>query len=404
VRETKRQEWVNWSESLRFTPDLIAEPESEDELADLVRRAAAEGKTVRPVGAGHSSTSLVKTDDILVSIEKITGLVSHDTENNRATLKAGTSLHDLGPALHEVGLALENYGDVDFQALCGAVGTGTHGTGIKLGSFSSMVVGGRMISASGDTVEIDEDDLDMLHAAQVSLGTLGFFTELTMRLVPALKLHRREWCVHIEDCLLHLDRLIEENRNFDFYWHPRRDEAQLRTLNPPGEDPEELFRELPTYEGIRKNDEGWSYEILPQQHGIKFDEMEYMLPIEAFRDCFLEIRQRIKERHRQYVGWRVLCRTIAADDGFLSPYQGRDTMTISFLQNNTLPYKEYFEDIEHILRSYGGRPHWGKQHTLKAGDLRPLYPMWDHFAEIRERMDPDGVFLNDYLRELLIGE
>ncbi len=99
-----------------------------------------------------------------------------------------------------------------------------------------------------------------------------------------------------------------------------------------------------------------------------------MLPIEAFRDCFLEIRQRIKERHRQYVGWRVLCRTIAADDGFLSPYQGRDTMTISFLQNNTLPYKEYFEDIEHILRSYGGRPHWGKQHTLKAGDLPAPLP------------------------------
>lgn len=79
---------------------------------------------------------LVQTEDVLVSLEKITGLVLHDTEGQEATLKAGTVLHDAGRALHEVGLALQNYGDVDFQAL-GGVGTGTHGTGIKLGSFSS---------------------------------------------------------------------------------------------------------------------------------------------------------------------------------------------------------------------------------------------------------------------------
>lgn len=78
-------------------------------------------------------------------------------------------------------------------------------------------------------------------------------------------------------------------------------------------------------------------------------------------------------------------------------------MTIALLQNNTLPYWEYFKDIQPIFRAYGGRPHWGKKHTLKADDLRPLYPMWDRFHEVRERLDPDGVFLNDYLRELLIG-
>ncbi len=110
------------------------------------------------------------------------------------------------------------------------------------------------------------------------MGTLGFFTELTLRLAPAFKLHRRKWCVHVEDCLANLDRLIEENRNFDFYWHPRRDEAQLRTLNPPGQDPEDLFRELPLPEGVRKDYEGWSFEVIPQPRGIKFDEMEQTRP------------------------------------------------------------------------------------------------------------------------------
>lgn len=172
----------------------------------------------------------------------------------------------------------------------------------------------------------------------------------------------------------------------------------------PGEDPGDLFEVLPPREGVRKDQEDWSFEIIPQSRGLKFEEMEYMLPIDAFRDCFQEVRARIKERHRQYVGWRVLCRTISGDDGYLSPYCGRDTMKIACLQNNTLPYREYHRDIEPILRAYGGRPHWGKHHTLKAHDLRPLYPMWDRFTEIRERLDPDGVFLSEYLHGLLVGE
>lgn len=404
MRQEERKEWVNWSGSLRFTPGVVEEPESEEELCELIRRAAEEGRTVRPVGEGHSSTPIVATGDILVSLRRITGLVSHDEEAREATLRAGTGLQDVGPALHEVGLALENYGDVDFQALAGVVGTGTHGTGKDLGNFSSMVAGFRMVTASGDVVEVGEDDPGVLNAARVSLGALGIFTELRLRLVPAFRLRRREWCVHVEDCLANLDRLIEENRNFDFYWHPRRDEAQIRVMNPPGEEPEELFRELQPADGLRKDEEGWSFEVIPEQRDLKFDEMEYMIPAGAFRDCFQEVRERIKERHRQYVGWRVLCRTVAADDGFLSPFYGRDTMTIALLQNNTLPHEEYFADMEPILRSYEGRPHWGKKHTLKADDLRPLYPMWDRFQEVRERLDPEGLFLNDYLREILIGE
>ncbi len=110
----------------------------------------------------------------------------------------------------------------------------------------------------------------------------------------------------------------------------------------------------------------------------------------------------MKERHRQYVGWRVLYRTIAADDGYLSPFSGRDSVTIAILQNNTLPYQPYFDDIEPIFLAHGGRPHWGKKHTLKARDLRPLYAKWDDFLRTRERLDPNGIFLSEYLRALLL--
>jgi FAD/FMN-containing dehydrogenase len=397
TRRETMPKWSNWSGSLRFTPGNIVKPESEKALAALVQRGASERRVMRVVGAGHSSSALVETPDMLISLEKLQGLVAHDAAVNEATIRAGMSLHDAAKTLFEVGLATHNTGDIDTQMVAGIIGTGTHGTGHKLQNLSTMLIGGRMVTAQGDLVDFSiEDQPDFIRAARVALGTLGIFTELRLRLVPAFKLQRREWCIHIDDCMQHLDELIAQNRNFDFYWYPRSDEAKLRTLNLPGEG----LNNLP-FARCLEEQEGWSADVLPKKRVLKFDEMEYALPIEAGPACFQEVRQRVKARHRKDVAWRVLYRTIAADDAYLSPAYGRDTVTISLHHNAGMPFEDYFNDIEPIFRSYGGRPHWGKKHNLKAHDLRSLYPMWDQFAEVRHRSDPDGIFMNAYLRELL---
>lgn len=393
-----QQEWTNWSGSLRFTPGSTETPSDEEELAQLVRRAASDGRTVRAAGAGHSSSPLVQTEDILVSMERFKGVEHHDPGAREVTVKSGMMLREANRAFLDLGLALENLGDVDLQSLVGAIGTGTHGTGRRLHILSHHLIGGRLVNGRGEIVEFPmERDSEFVLAARVALGALGIFTALRLRLVPAFRLHRREWCAHIEDCLADLDRLIEENRNFDFYWYPRSDEAKLRTLNFPEEDQKTTI----PYARCVKEMSGWSGEVIPRQRELRFDEIEFFFPAEAGPRCFREVRKRVKARHRKSVGWRVLYRTIAADNAYLSGAHSRDSVTISLHQNNTLPYDEYFRDIEHIFRDYGGRPHWGKKHYLKAGDLRPLYPMWDRFLELRQRMDPEGVFLNPYLSELL---
>lgn len=146
---------------------------------------------------------------------------------------------------------------------------------------------------------------------------------------------------------------------------------------------------------------GWGHEVLSKERHLRYDEMEYALPAEAGPTCFQEVRQRVKAKWRQFVGWRVLYRTIAADDTYLSNAYGRETVTLSLHQNTSLPYWDYFRDLEPIFLAYGGRPHWGKKHTLKAAQLRELYPEWERFQALRQRMDPEGRFLNPYLRALL---
>jgi FAD/FMN-containing dehydrogenase len=392
------EEWENWSGSLRFKPGTIAHPASEEAVRQLVLLALEEGKTIRPVGAGHSSVPLVETSQILLSLDSLKGIVKHDEKTNRVRVLPGTHIAEVGQGLIRLKLSMLNTGDVDFQTLAGGLGTGTHGSGKTLQNLSGMLVGCRVVNGLGDVKAYTlEEHPDMIQAMRVSLGALGVLTELTIQAGPAEKFVRGEYCTHIDACLEHLEELIDNNRMFDFYWYPRSDLAKLRTCNVEGDG----MLEMPYAQQIEE-DRGWLYQVLPKQRTLKFDEMEYALPFKAGPECFREVRKRVKQLHRHYVGWRVFCRTVAADDAFLSPFYRRESFTIAILQNNQLEYKKYFKDIEPIFRDFGGRPHWGKKHYLKAEELRPLYPGWDNFMAIRRQADPEGIFLNDYLKELFV--
>lgn len=390
--------WSNWAGSVVFEPEVRVAPRSEDEVKGAVLRALGGNLPLRAAGSGHSSSDLVRTSGVLVDTDRLDGLESHDLGAGRATLRAGTKLDDVNGLLFEKGLMMENLGDVAYQALAGAVATGTHGSGRELTNLSGMVEGGRLVSGTGEVVEFSrQGDGDLFRAAQVSLGCLGILTAVTIRALPSYRLVRKEWCASTEATLEHLDELMDGNRNFDFYWYPRRDEVKLRTWNHPDDEGRE-----PAFARLVKEMSGWAKDVLATEQPLRFHEMEYAIALEGGADCFRAIRERVLERHRARVAWRILCRPVAADDAFLSNASGREILAITVHQNNTLPYEAYFEDLEPIFREHGGRPHWGKRHTMHRmrGQIRPLYPGWDRFMEVRRRMDPQGIFLSDYMKRL----
>jgi L-gulonolactone oxidase len=69
--------------------------------------------------------------------------------------------------------------------------------------------------------------------------------------------------------------------------------------------------------------------------------------------------------------------------------------------NARTDHTAYFAGVERVLTTYGGRPHWGKLHTRSAADLAAAYPRFADFVELRDRMDPDRLFTNDYLERVL---
>jgi FAD/FMN-containing dehydrogenase len=399
--QAEREAWRNWSGSIVCHPARVLCPQSADEVASIVRDAHAANRTVRVVGTGHSSTGILESDDTLVSLKAMSGVIKSDRRTCTATVHAGSELQELGKKLYEEDLALPNYGDVATQTIGGAIGTGTHGAGILFRNLSDMLVGARLVNGTGEIRSIHRTDIDELRAARVALGSLGLFLEMDLQLVPAFDVVRREFAARTDDVLAHLDEMMQANRSFDFYWYPRRDDAKMRCVNPIGSGTTQL-----SWARMVEHREGYGHELIPTHSGIPhlFDEMEYCVPHDAGPACFQAVRERMIAKWRATVGWRVLYRTIAADDVYISPAQGRPTVTISLHQNSTLPWREFFDDIEPIFRDHGGRPHWAKKHNLTARELRPLYPHWDDFQRVRERFDPDGTFVSPYIRRLLLED
>ena len=165
------------------------------------------------------------------------GIERVDPETGDATIWAGTRISDLGEPLLAQGRALANQGDIDRQAIAGAVSTGTHGTGRKHGSFSAAVRAMELMRADGELVTIDAAEPERLRAAALSLGLLGVLTRVTLATVPAYKLRERTRALPFDECL---DGFLPEEtsrRNAEFWWLPAHDRCVLKTFEETDEEP-----------------------------------------------------------------------------------------------------------------------------------------------------------------------
>ncbi|MCA9879641.1 MAG: FAD-binding protein [Thermomicrobiales bacterium] len=398
--------WENWAGNVQAAPRRVTQPASLEELRTVLRESAARGETVRVAGAGHSFAPLCATDGTVVDLSLLAGIERVDPETGEATIWAGTRLFNLGGPLLEAGRALLNQGDIDRQAVAGAVSTGTHGTGRKHGSFSAMVRAIELMRADGELVTIDGSDPEQLRAAALSLGLLGVVTRVTLATAPAYKLREHNEAMTLEECLERFLATEESRRNAEFWWLPAYDTAVIKTLSETEEEPfhEDLPEAAPgTLERyLRADYVDWSWRAYPSQRDAKFVEIEYTLPLSEGPAALREACDLVRTKYPDCT-WAVEFRTQPGENPLLSPTHGGESATISLHQAIEKPHEAFFRDAEPIFLAHGGRPHWGKVQFLDAAQIAALYPEQPAFEAIRREMDPGGLFVNDYLRRLGFG-
>ena len=387
----------NWSGGVQFRASAIHRPADEAAVAALVHAAAAEGRTLRVLGSGHSFVPFWQDDDVVLDLEALQGIVDVDARLGEAEFLAGTRLHALGAPLWAAGFALANMGDIDRQALAGAISTATHGTGDTLGNLASAVRALSLVDGTGALRRVTA--ADALDGAAVAFGSLGVLTRIRLQVLPRYGLQERQWAQAPEACLADLPAHVAATRHFEFFYAPRQDTCMCKSLalvDAPSDDgpvPELAFGE--TGERV-----GASYRIFPSARETRFNEMEYSVPAAQGPACFMALREMMR-RDFPKIGWPIEYRTVAADTRWLSPHHGRASVTLSLHQAAERPHEPFFRAAETILLAHDGRPHWGKVHFLDAAALAPRYPQWQRFAALRDEFDPARVFANAYVRQLL---
>jgi len=421
-------DWANWSGNQFAKPKEFIQPQTLSDLKNAVTRS----KSVRVVGGGHSFSSLVPTQGTLINLDKFEGEIVIDKERQSAWVPAGLRLGDISKTLETHGLAFKNLGDIDVQSLAGAIGTATHGTGKNLPCLSAEVSGFKVLQANGHILTVTQNaetdtDPEIIKALQVTLGSLGIITHAQVSLRPAFKLHRKTWVEPLSSILNNAPKYWDEYRNFEFFYIPFSDnvlcishnetEAAV-TIRAESED-DAAVMELKQVRDFMKSAPrlrrkiirqaisdvepedtvGVSWKLLATPRNIRFNEMEYHLPLDTALPTLKKIISRIESEHSDTF-FPIEVRRTAADTAWLSPFQGGGRISIAVHAYANDPYKPLFSDIEPILKAAGGRPHWGKIHTLKAQTLSDLYPDFQKFLKLRQRFDPEGKFLSPYMSQL----
>ncbi|WP_328874269.1 FAD-binding protein [Streptomyces sp. NBC_00287] len=430
----KNGTWRNWGGNVSARPAREVTPASVEELADAVRKAAEDGLKVKPVGSGHSFTSIAATDGVLIRPQLLTGIRNIDRNAMTVTVEAGTPLKRLNMALAREGLSLTNMGDIMEQTVSGATSTGTHGTGRDSGSIAAQITALELITADGSVIGCSEkENPDVFAAARTGVGALGIVTAITFAVEPVFLLTAREEPMTFDRVTQDFDELWAENEHFEFYWFPHTGNTNTKRNNRSA-GPERPVGQLKAWfedeflsNGVFQAAQ-WigraapatipaiaqisskalsartytdiPYKVFTSPRRVRFVEMEYAVPRAAAVETLRELKAMV-ERSGLKVSFPVEVRTAPADDITLSTASGRDSAYIAVHMAKGTPYQRYFTAAERIFTAHEGRPHWGKVHTRDAEYFAGVYPRFGEFTALRDRLDPNRLFQNDYLRRVL---
>lgn len=424
--------WQNWARTHRSNPREWLRPTTEAEVVRAVVRARREKRTMRVVGASHSWSDIARSDDFAMTLDGMRGFVDLERSRNRVTVLGGTRLREINARLPIYGLAMPILGSIAEQTVAGAIATATHGSSLRHGNLSTLVCGMRLVTGTGEVLDLDESD-PRLAAARVGLGALGVVTQVTLQCAPAFRLEERVRSIPEHEAHASCEGLARQSEFGKLWWLPGTGFAQWFSMDrtdAPG-DVSQAVRWVDerlvngvVFEGLLglgarfpsliprlnrligrayfnpRRSVGRSDRIFNIAMPPVHRETEYAIPVERTGEALSALSAMI-DREKLRVNFVVEARFTRGDDAWLSPAYGRDSCQIGAYMAQTPEIGPYFDAFERIMQGLGGRPHWGKEFRMDASHLAPRYPEWQRFATLRRELDPDRVFVNTFVDRVL---
>jgi xylitol oxidase len=415
----------NWAGNVEYRAARLHEPASLEELRELVRGV----RGLRALGSRHSFSDIADTSGDHVSLARMPRRIDIDPIGHTVTVNAAIRYGELCGPLNAAGFALHNLASLPHISVAGACATGTHGSGDRSASLATAVSGIELVVADGEVVQFTRaKDPHSFELAVVGLGALGIVTAVTLDVEPTYKVRQDVYeDLPLDDLVDHFDEitaladsvsLFTEWRGptIDMVWLKRRvldgavEPTAYKLFGATAATSERhpirrLSAEACTPQlGVP----GVWYDRLPHfrmDHTPSAGEelqTEFFVPREHAMEAFLAVHA-LRSRIEPLIQVSEV-RTIAADDLGLSMAHGRASVAIHFTwKPDWDAVRILLPDIEAALRPYEPRPHWGKLFTMSPEEVRSRYPRLPNFVDLANRLDPDGVFRNDFVNRTLFG-
>ena len=431
--DQKNKVWKSWNENITHSYSDLVQVKSEKQLVKTILDA----QKVRIFGAKTASSDISAGAETLIDISAYNELVRIDQENKRITVQSGIILSDLLDIIHNQGWCLPCLPDINIVTLGGAISTGTHGTAKDGKLLSSYMVGCRLVKANGEVLDITERDSDLLDAVRVSVGVLGVFSEITLQCEDDFTLEVHEGPMKDDLWLSKLDEMRAKNDFLRILFIPHAHTSYVIQGNKI--DSQKEVQETKARPFLSKR-RAWSKTLYSVTHkyprftvlankilsklffrdtkvvkgnlydatvtkkrGSTLELAEWTVPYSKFQELFQELRVMLNDPStKTFIHIPMDVRFIKADESWLSYAYGEDIVTVGCVCRNTAEADSYyaFHTVEELFLKYGGRPHWAKRFKVKGKELGKLYPKWDSFLDLRQKMDPNEKFLNDYLKSV----
>lgn len=412
----------NWPNNLSYSAARYHQPESIDALQRIVSSATQ----VKVIGSRHSFTDIADTPGDLISLDRMPRCFELDTKRAEVTVNANMTYIELGQRLHTAGYALHNLASLPHISVIGACMTATHGSGNRLGSLASAVVGLKMITADGQHITHSrEKDGPAFDGLVVSLGSLGVVTQVTLAIEPSYQIRQQIYNVPAFELLeKEVEGIMASHYSVSLftkyggaYDRDQTDRIWVKQRLQPDEEsplPDQFLGAVPRTTRPEDFDinpidvPGPWYQRLPhfRATGLPADghelQTEYILPRE-YAQAALQALQPLHQALSPVLRVSEI-RTVAADNLWMSPFYKRDAVCVHFTWHPNGPgVASLMPKIEEALAPFDPRPHWGKLFSLATEQIRQSYPKFNDFKDIVEDYDPKRKFRNRYLDSLLFG-
>ncbi|OCF57031.1 D-arabinono-1,4-lactone oxidase [Kwoniella mangroviensis CBS 10435] len=439
--------FTNWAKTFKCQPQRVFAPTTALQCRQIIELARREGARVHPVGVGHSPSDLACTNGWLIRMEGLKGVVKINHEKQSAIFMAGTTLHQVHSSLAAISppLALPNIGSISDQTIGGLISTASHGSGVTFPVLSQHVRSLVLVLPlpGAPVVKVSpNDDPDLFKASLCGLGATGLMLEVEIEVEEAFRLKETKEPKSVDEVLDNLDEIKKSAEHVRVWWYPDGKGMIVgranRTYQPAqptasllahilGFHVTQFFlfvsRIFPSFTPFVGR---WAWWLSKQESEVvddgykilNFDclfpqyALEWAIDASQAKQCLEEMRVWLNQEAADHDGLRVHfpieIRWSAQDDIWLSPSYGRETCWIGVVTYRpyglAVPYRKFHEKFASLLASHGGRPHWAKQHSLRPKDLEVIYPKFNDFRSVLQRVDPNAIMRSENVRRHIDGE